>query len=71
LGCDCSIMEMALVRWNARAVEALSAKVCVAHEVGEIGSCWWAVNVLRFLLALPRMFVGINRASPMAYWVAK
>jgi hypothetical protein len=43
------MMEMALDIWYARAADALSAKVWVAHEMGDSGSCWLAVNVLKCL----------------------
>jgi hypothetical protein len=66
LGCDSRMMEIALDIWRARAVDALSARVWVAQEVGDNGSCWWAVNVLNCLFAVPRMLVGMARASSRA-----
>jgi hypothetical protein len=57
---------MALFIWHARAADALSAKVWVAHEVGDSGSCWWTVSILKCLFALPRMFVGMDRANSRA-----
>jgi hypothetical protein len=56
------MMEIALEIWSARAVDALSAKVWVAQEVGDNGSCWWALRVLKCLVAVPRMLVGMARA---------
>jgi hypothetical protein len=66
LGCDSRMMDRALDIWRARAVDELSARVWVAHEVGDSGSCLWAVNVLKCLLAVPRMLVGMERASSRA-----
>jgi hypothetical protein len=63
-------MEIALDIWRARAVDALSARVWVAQEVGDNGSCWWAVKVLKCLFAVPRMLVGMARASSRALWAA-
>jgi hypothetical protein len=44
----------------------------VAQEVGEIGSCWLAVNLLQALLALPRMLVpGMARASELVWLLSE
>jgi hypothetical protein len=51
------MMEIALDIWRARAVDALSARVWVAQEVGDNGSCLWAVMVLKCLVAMPRMSI--------------
>jgi hypothetical protein len=63
-------MEIVLDICHARAVDALSAKVWVAQEVGESGSCWYAVSVLKCLFAVPRMLIGMDRASSRAHWAA-
>jgi hypothetical protein len=60
------MMEIALDIWRARAVDALSARVWVAQEVGDNGSCWWAIRVLKCLFAVPRMLVGMTRARSRA-----